>query len=571
MLKDYNLNGLVVDDMAMMRGMMKSQLLSLGVARVAEAANAALAVDKLRTGKFDLLLLDYYLGDATDGQQLLELIRNESLVASSAVIVMVTAEQGYGQVAKVAEHTPDAYLIKPFNADSLLERIRPVLERKMGIRQLNKNSPGLKPIYDQFDAARYDAVIALVDAYTQKEGIRTDTARLKGDALMKKGDYVRALEHYLALQSTYSWAALGVARVRLQLRQTDAAIATLEQLVEEAPKYVFAADILAEAYLQARQPEKALATLESACARSATVNRMRAAARIAEQSGDEGRMVEWAGRVVDANKFALVQDFTDHARLVRGLVKAGQIDKAISTLARLEAEIPQIKRSACVQAAKACAQAAQIASETSALADAPNSIKERRMAMVADKQTRLDSLVTSLADLEPSPAEALFVTEAYMSTGHAELATQAAATALAHGYALPPGMGDSDWLKEVEAQAAEKTRARIKAGLDLLRGGKTREALDLFMRLVEHTPADLTAQLLANVVSTVAILRQKGDAVNEFLPFARTALERLKHEYPDYERLPGLIKAFEPQNIPQQAAFAEAAPGRPGAQSGSLH
>ena len=119
MLKDYNLNGLVVDDMAMMRGMMKSQLISLGVARVAEAANAALAVDKLRTGKFDLLLLDYYLGDATDGQQLLELIRNESLVASSAVIVMVTAEQGYGQVAKVAEHTPDAYLIKPFRPEAI--------------------------------------------------------------------------------------------------------------------------------------------------------------------------------------------------------------------------------------------------------------------------------------------------------------------------------------------------------------------------------------------------------------------------------------------------------------------
>ena len=70
------------------------------------------------------------------------------------------------------------------------------------------------------------------------------------------------------------------------------------------------------------------------------------------------------------------------------------------------------------------------------------------------------------------------------------------------------------------------------------------------MQLVEHTPADLTPQLLANVVSTVVILHQKGEATNEFLSFARTALERLKHEYPDYERLPGLIQAFERQSTP---------------------
>ncbi len=550
MLEDYQLTCLVVDDMAMMRGMMKSQLISLGVSRVVEAGNAALAVERLRTEKFDLLLLDYYLGDATDGQQLLELIRNETLVASSAVIVMVTAEKTYGQVAKVAEHAPDAYLIKPFNADTLLEHILPVLERKMGIRQLNRKTPGLKPIYDQFDVAHYDAVVALVDAYTQKEGIHTDTARLKGDALMKKRDFMRALDHYAALQAGYSWAALGVARVRLHLRQTTEAIATLEQLVAESPKYVFAADILAEAYIQAKQPEKALATLELACARSPTVNRMRAAARVAEQSGNEDRLVAWAGKVVDANKFALSQDFIDHARLVRGLANSGQLDKATSTLMRFEAEIPQIKQSASVQAAKACTLAAQIASETSALDGVPSSIRDRRMAMVAEKQARLDSLVGSLAELKPSPAETLFVTEAYLSTGHAELATHAAATALAHGYVLPPSIGSANWLREVEIHAAEKTRIRIKDGLNLLRCGKTREALNLFMQLVEHTPADLTPQLLANVVSTVVILRQKGEATNEFLPFARTALERLKHEYPDYERLPGLILSFERQSTP---------------------
>lgn len=545
MLDDYNLNALVVDDMATMRSMMKSQLVSIGVAKVTVSASAASAIDLLRAGQYNLLLLDYYLGDATDGQQLLELIRNESMVPSSAVIVMVTAEKNYGLVAQVAEHSPDAYLIKPFTAESMLKHLLPVIQRKMGLRHLNKKTPGLKPIYDQFDADRFDAVIALVDAYTEKEGVHADTARLKGEALMRKGDFVPALQHYRSLQETYSWAGLGVARVQLKLRQTESAIATLESLVAEAPKYVHASDVLAEAYIQSKQMDKALVVLEKACANSSTVNRMRAVAKVAEQVGDESRVVQWGGKVIDANKFALEQDFTDHARLLRGLVKTGQVDKAIAATVRFETEIPQLKKSACVQAAKTFTLATQIANETAALADLPVAMKERRMAMLADKQARLDTLAASLDKLESSPEEASFIAEAHMSVGQTEQAAEVYAAAMAYGHALPADMGDSAWQKQVEEQAVQKTRLRIKEGLDLLRAGQTRDALNLFMQLVDHTPADLTATLLANVVSTVVVLRQKGEQVNEILPFARIALERLKQEHPDNERLPGLIQSFE--------------------------
>jgi CheY-like chemotaxis protein len=545
MLDDYNLNALIVDDMATMRSMMKTQLGSIGVTRISIAASAAAAIDLLRTARFDLLLLDYYLGDATDGQQLLELIRNERLVPSCAIIVMVTAEKNYGLVAQVAEHSPDAYLIKPFNAESMLKHLQPVIERKMGLRQYNKKTLGLKPIYDQLDSGHLDAVITLVDAYSRKEGIQADTARLKGDALMRKGDYVPALTHYQSLQDTYAWAALGVARVQLKLHQTESAIETLEKLVAQSPRYVHASDVLAEAYTQFKQPDKALATLEKACSFSSTVNRMRAVAKLAEQVGDDGRVVQWSGKIIDANKFALVQDFTDHARLLRGLVKTGQADKATAAVVRFETEIPQIKQSACVQAAKTYTLATLIANEEAAMTGLSTNMKQRRMAMLADKKARLDELAASLDKLDARPEEAVFLADAHMSTGNTERATEVSAAAMAHGHIMPTDMGNTTWQKNVKEQAELKTRARIKEGLDLLRNGQTREALDLFMQLVNHTPADLTAMLLANVVSTVVVLRQKGEPVSEILPFAQIALERLKHEHPDYERLPGLIQSFE--------------------------
>lgn len=544
MLDLYNLRALVVDDLAAMRTMLKAQLSSLGVTKVSEAPNAAVAISKLRAEPFDLLLLDYYLGDATDGQQLLELIRNEKLIPSCALAVMVTGETAYGSVAQVAEHSPDAYLLKPFTADELYDHLLPVIERKLGIRRINKKTPGLKPIYDQFDAGHFDAVIALVDAYTQREGIHADTARLKGDALIQQGDFVHALAHFQQLQEQFAWAALGVARVQAQLHQTDSAIATLEQLVAESPKYFHAADVLADTYLKANQPEKALAILETACGKSPTVNRMRATSRIAEQVGQDERVLHWSGKVVDANKFAVVQDFTDHARLVRSLVKTNQMDKAIATVVRFESEMPQTRQSASVQASKCYVLSRQLDHDKRELESLPESIRNRRLPLLAEREARLESLVDLLPRLAQNPSESMIVSEALLAAGQPEKAAESAATAIAHGQMLLPGMGNPAWMEVVSAQAVSKTKARILEGLNLLRANKTREALILFMALVEHTPPDLTAQLLANVVTTVVALRHKGQNVSEFMPAARVALERLKQSYPDYERLPGLIESF---------------------------
>jgi len=544
MLDDYNLRALVVDDLAAMRSMMKTQLASIGVSRVTEAPNAAVAINKMRAEKFDLVLLDYYLGDATDGQQLLELIRNESLIASSSLAIMVTGETKYGLVAQVAEHTPDAYLLKPFTADKLYEHLLPVLERKLGIRRPNKKTPGLKPIYDQFDAGNYDAVITLVDAYTEREGPHADTARLKGDALIHMGDYVSALKHYKRLQDHFSWAALGVARVQAHLHHTEAAIATLEKLVADAPHYMHAIDMLAETYIASSQPEKALTILEKACAISPTVNRMRATARVAEQIEDDFRAVQWSNKVVEANKFAVVQDFTDHARLVRGLVKTGQMDKAVATVVRFESEVPQAKQSASIQASKGYVLAKQIEKEKIELASMTEGIRSRRLPLLAEKEARLENIVNTLSSTEHSAKEGIFISEVFIASGHSEKALESASTAMAYGENLTPALGDAAWQEAVKVQAVAKTKARILDGLNLLRANKTKEALVLFMELVEHTPPDLTPQLLANVVTTVIALKHKGQNVTEFMPAARVALERLKEKYSSYERLPGLIEAF---------------------------
>jgi hypothetical protein len=219
------------------------------------------------------------------------------------------------------------------------------------------------------------------------------------------------------------------------------------------------------------------------------------------------------------------------------------MDKAVATVVRFESEIPQAKQSASIQASKGYVLAKQIEKEKIELASMPEGIRSRRLPLLTEKEARLENIANSLASLEHSAKEGIFISEVFIASGHSEKAMEAASTAMAHGEMMP-ALGDAAWQEAVKAQAVAKTKTRILDGLNLLRANKTKEALILFMQLVEHTPPDLTPQLLANVVTTVIALKHKGQNVTEFMPAARVALERLKEKYPNYERLPGLIEAF---------------------------
>lgn len=534
MLEQYDIQALVVDDMAAMRSMMRTQLQSIGVATVKEASNASTALERLREGRFNLCVIDYYLGDATDGQQLLDYLRSERLVPSSAVICMVTAESRYGAVAKVAEHSPDAYLIKPFTADKLAETLRPIFERKFGIRRPNQTSPGLKPLYDQFDAGRYKAVVALADALARKEGVKPDSARLKGEALLALGDIADALAHFEKIADSYAWAALGVAKAQTILHDTKQSIEVLERLVGTAPLYVRAKDLLAEAYIRDAQKEKALPLLEEACKRSPTVFRMRLTAQIAERLGESDIAAHWAEQTVSGNKHALVKDPVDYARHIRNLAKTGKVDKAIAALTAYEKEVPALKTESAVMAARAITLSAYIELEMARFDGLSGSIRERRLALLEESRARRDELLERLRTQPGEGQAAVYAAEAMIMAGDKAAGSDLAARMASVGACLPQNMPER---QAAIANLLEHYQAQYQDGLKLMEAGRFAEAMRHLMALSEEAPVSMAPNILAKVVAAAVLLSGQKDSIEDELPLAKAAYQRLKRQYPNYDGL----------------------------------
>ena len=101
-----------------------------GISKVQFAVTAGVAVRKLRDTRYDLILCEYHLGDGQDGQHLLEDLRHHSIIPLTTLFVMVTGERQYERVVSAAELAPNDYILKPFAADTLHDRIQKSLEKR---------------------------------------------------------------------------------------------------------------------------------------------------------------------------------------------------------------------------------------------------------------------------------------------------------------------------------------------------------------------------------------------------------------------------------------------------------
>ncbi len=122
---DPNMRVLVIDDFATMRKIEKNILGQLGIKNVDEADDGSTALPKLKANQYDVVLLDWNMPNMT-GLELLKAMRAEDSLKSVPVI-MVTAEALKDNVVAAAQAGVNDYVVKPFNAATLEEKLRKVL------------------------------------------------------------------------------------------------------------------------------------------------------------------------------------------------------------------------------------------------------------------------------------------------------------------------------------------------------------------------------------------------------------------------------------------------------------
>jgi two-component system, chemotaxis family, chemotaxis protein CheY len=116
---------LVVDDYSTMRRIVKNLLHDLGYANVAEADDGKTALPLLENGSFDFLITDWNM-PGMPGLDLLKAVRANDRLKKLPVL-MLTAEAKREQIVEAAQAGVSGYVIKPFTAVTLKEKIDKIL------------------------------------------------------------------------------------------------------------------------------------------------------------------------------------------------------------------------------------------------------------------------------------------------------------------------------------------------------------------------------------------------------------------------------------------------------------
>lgn len=116
---------LIVDDFSTMRRMVRSVLHDLGYNDVVEADDGTAALPILRQGEIDFLVTDVNMPGMT-GLALLKEVRADPKLAKLPVL-LVTAEAKREQIIEAAKAGVNGYVIKPFTAQTLKDKIEKIL------------------------------------------------------------------------------------------------------------------------------------------------------------------------------------------------------------------------------------------------------------------------------------------------------------------------------------------------------------------------------------------------------------------------------------------------------------
>lgn len=124
---DKNMKILIVDDFSTMRRIIKNLLRDLGFNNTVEADDGNTALPVLNSGGIDFLITDWNM-PGMEGIDLVKACRADDKL-KTLPILMVTAEAKREQIVAAAQAGVNGYVVKPFTAATLKEKIDKIFER----------------------------------------------------------------------------------------------------------------------------------------------------------------------------------------------------------------------------------------------------------------------------------------------------------------------------------------------------------------------------------------------------------------------------------------------------------
>ena len=122
-----DLKFLVVDDFSTMRRIMRGLLKEMGCNNVEEAEDGAVALQMLKTNRYDFVVSDINMPNM-NGFDLLKALKAEDSLKHIPVL-MVTAEARKEDILLAAQSGAAGYVVKPFTKATLEEKVTKIMQK----------------------------------------------------------------------------------------------------------------------------------------------------------------------------------------------------------------------------------------------------------------------------------------------------------------------------------------------------------------------------------------------------------------------------------------------------------
>jgi DNA-binding response OmpR family regulator len=326
-------NCLLVDTALPARRALQEQLSQLGAKSVLFASSVTEVEQVLNTRELTLIICEYQLDGERNGQQLLEDLRINKKLHWSTAFMMVTGERSYTSVIAVAEFEPDDYLIKPFTASTLADRVVRIFGRK------NKLQQAYKAMYEE----QYAEVPSICDRLAHEHPSHgQELKRLKIEANLRAGQLDNAEELLQAYMCEHPkpWMNLFMAKVEIERKDLGNATNLLQQVVKENPEYMAATDLYADVLWEQNKPNEALEVLEGMGPKGlSSTTRLRKLADLSVRIGDNFRSKKYLTRVIDRSRNSALSQMHDYLQLSKIYIAEGKNDEAEKLAAKLRSNV----------------------------------------------------------------------------------------------------------------------------------------------------------------------------------------------------------------------------------------
>jgi two-component system chemotaxis response regulator CheY len=118
---------LIVDDFSTMRRIVRGLLKEMGCNNADEAEDGTVALNMLKSGKYDFVVSDINMPNM-NGFDLLKAVKADDNLRHLPVL-MVTAEARKEDIVLAAQSGAAGYIVKPFTKATLEEKVQKILQK----------------------------------------------------------------------------------------------------------------------------------------------------------------------------------------------------------------------------------------------------------------------------------------------------------------------------------------------------------------------------------------------------------------------------------------------------------